>query len=98
MVIKRTSKRKGSRIVPVDLGTVGEIINGVFIPLQAKNDTKKRVDIKDYAEVADIFKVSWRTLQEYRNDGILPYIEMKGKCVYKESNIEKVLKRNYRRF
>ena len=51
VVIKRTCKRKGSRIVPVDLGTVGEIINGVFIPLQVKNDTKKRVDIKDYGEV-----------------------------------------------
>ena len=51
VVIKRTSKRKGNRIVPVDLGTVGEIINGVFIPLRVKNDTKTRVDIKDYGEV-----------------------------------------------
>jgi hypothetical protein len=49
-------------------------------------------------EEADFLKVSRRTLQEYRNDGILPYIEMRGKCVYKESDIEKVLKRNYRRF
>ena len=49
VVIKRT--RKGNRIVPVDLGTVGEIINGVFIPLRVKNDTKTRVDIKDYGEV-----------------------------------------------
>ena len=49
------------------------------------------------AEVADFLKVSRRTLQEYRDDGILPYIEMKGKCVYKESDIEKVLKHYYRR-
>lgn len=49
------------------------------------------------AEVADILKVSRRTLQEYRNDGILPYIEMKGKCVYRESDIEKTLRRYYRR-
>ncbi len=49
------------------------------------------------AEVAGILKVSRRTLQEYRNDGILPYIEMKGKCVYRESDIEKVLKANERR-
>jgi len=45
-----------------------------------------------YAEVADILKVSRRTLQEYHNDGILPYIEMKGKCVYKDSDIEKVIR------
>jgi len=49
------------------------------------------------AEVADFLKVSRRTLQEYRNNGILPYIEMKGKCVYKESDIEKVLKTHERR-
>lgn len=49
------------------------------------------------AEVAGFLKVSRRTLQEYRNDGILPYIEMKGKCVYRESDIEKVLKANERR-
>ena len=45
------------------------------------------------AELSDFLKVSRRTLQEYRNDGILPYIEMKGKCVYRESDIEIVLKR-----
>ena len=49
------------------------------------------------AEVSDFLKVSRRTLQEYRNDGIFPYIEMKGKCIYRESDIEKVLKANERR-
>lgn len=51
VVIKRTSRRDGNRVVPVDLGTVGEIINGVFVEQQIKSDTKKRVDIKDYGEV-----------------------------------------------
>lgn len=49
------------------------------------------------AELSDFLKVSRRTLQEYRNDGILPYIEMKGKCVYRESDIENVLKANERK-
>ena len=52
VVIKRTSRRKGNRVVPVDLGTVGEIINGTFVEQQIKSDRKKRVDIKDYGEVA----------------------------------------------
>jgi len=47
------------------------------------------------SELSDILKVSRRTLQEYRNDGILPYIEMKGKCLYRESDIEKVLSKHY---
>ena len=49
------------------------------------------------AELSDFLKVSRRTLQEYRNDGILPYIEMKGKCVYRESDIVIVLKANERK-
>ena len=48
-------------------------------------------------EVADLLKVSRRTLQEYRNDGILPYIEMKGKVVYRESDIEQFLRIHYRK-
>ena len=49
------------------------------------------------AELSEILKVSRRTLQEYRNDGILPYIEMKGKCLYRESDVERVLMRYYKR-
>ena len=33
-------------------------------------------------EVAQILKVSRRTLQEYRNDGVLPYILLGGKVLY----------------
>ena len=36
VVIKRTNRRKGNRVVPVDLGTVGEIINGTFVEQQIK--------------------------------------------------------------
>ena len=32
-------------------------------------------------EVSEILKVSRRTLQEYRNDGILPYILLGGKVL-----------------
>ena len=33
-------------------------------------------------------------LRDYRNDGILPYIRMKGNILYRESDIEKVLRNN----
>ena len=38
-------------------------------------------------EVAEILKVSRRTLQEYRNDGVLPYILLGGKVLYRESDL-----------
>ena len=34
-------------------------------------------------EVSEILKVSRRTLQEYRNEGILPYIPLGGKVLYR---------------
>ena len=43
-------------------------------------------------ELANALRVSPRALRDYRNDGILPYIRMKGNILYKESDIEKILK------
>ena len=37
------------------------------------------------SEVAEILKLSRRTLQEYRTDGILTYILLGGKVLYRES-------------
>ena len=47
-------------------------------------------------EVSQIMKVSRRTLQEYRNEGKLPYIQLGGKVLYKESDIERMLQNGYK--
>jgi len=46
-------------------------------------------------EVSELLKVSRRTLQEYRNEGILPFIPLGGKVLYRESDLEKVLEEHY---
>lgn len=38
-----------------------------------------------------------RTLQEYRNDRLLPYILLGGKVLYPESGLREVLEANYRK-
>ena len=48
-------------------------------------------------ELASTLRVSPRALRDYRNEGILPYIRMKGNILYKESDIEKVLKDHERK-
>jgi hypothetical protein len=45
-------------------------------------------------ELATALRISPRALRDYRNEGILPYIRMKGNILYKESDIEKILKTN----
>ena len=53
VVIKRTSRRVGKRVLPVALGQVSEIIDGKFVECAAAKPVRKRtVEIKDYGEVA----------------------------------------------
>lgn len=47
-------------------------------------------------EVSARLKVSRRTLQDYRNEGQVPYIQLGGKIFYRESDIEKMLLNGYR--
>ena len=46
-------------------------------------------------EVCRMLHISKRTLQQYRDDTILPYIQIGGKIIYKESDILTVLEQNY---
>jgi hypothetical protein len=39
-------------------------------------------------------KVTPRTLQNYRNHGILPYTQIGGKIFYRQSDVFKVLEEN----
>ena len=47
-------------------------------------------------EVSAWLKVSRRTLQDYRNNGVVSYYQLGGKILYKESDIERMLAANYR--
>lgn len=48
-------------------------------------------------EVAGRLKVSRRTLQEYRNNRVLPFILLGGKVLYPESGLRELLEANYRK-
>ena len=47
-------------------------------------------------EVSAWLKVSRRTLQDYRNTGMIAYYQLGGKILYKESDIEKLVMGGYR--
>ena len=46
-------------------------------------------------EVSHRLKISRRTLQDYRDSGIVPYIKLGGKGLYRESDLEKLLEECY---
>ena len=47
-------------------------------------------------ELCSILKVSKRTLQDYRSNGILPFIQLLGKVLFRELDIKKVLEERLR--
>ena len=47
-------------------------------------------------EVAELLRVSRRTLQDYRNNGMVSYYQLGGKILYKESDIERMVMSGYR--
>ena len=47
-------------------------------------------------EVSAWLKVSRRTLQDYRNNGMISYYQLGGKILYKESDIERMVMSGYR--
>ena len=46
-------------------------------------------------QLGDFLHVSRKTLQIYRKEKLLPYIELKGKCLYRENDIEHILRKHY---
>ena len=47
-------------------------------------------------EVSERLKLSRRVLQDYRNEGRIPYCKLGGKILYRESDIQKLLDEGYR--
>ncbi len=47
-------------------------------------------------ELSQKLKISRRSLQDYRNEGRIPYIQLGGKVLYRSSDIEKLLENGYR--
>ena len=48
------------------------------------------------SELCSILKISRRTLQDYRDGGIFPFIQLPGKVLFRESDIRKVLEDRFR--
>lgn len=45
-------------------------------------------------EVCQLLRVSSRTLQNWRDTGKIPFVRLKGKILYRESEVVKLLKKD----
>jgi len=51
----------------------------------------------DNDQVCQILRISKRTLQNYRDNGILPFSQFKDKILYKAEDIQNHLEKNYKK-
>jgi hypothetical protein len=51
----------------------------------------------DNQDILLLLKISKRTLQSYRDERKIPYTQIGAKIYYKASDVEKFLKKNYRK-
>ena len=64
-----------------------------------RDNSKPSLDVERYytdKELAVKLKVSRRSLQDYRNNSILPYTQIGGRILYRASDIERTLMNGYR--
>ena len=48
-------------------------------------------------EVSERLKLSRRVLQNYRDEGLLPYCKLGGKILYRESDVQRMLDGGYQK-
>lgn len=83
-----------------DMQVVLSAISGVSKRIKEVGQTHKPLFGGEHfltgKEVCDRLYISPRTLQDYRDRGIIPYTQFAGKILYKASDLEKMPKDNYR--
>lgn len=68
-----------------------------FIELKMEADSPLSERWLDNPDVMMLLKISKRTLQSYRDEEKIPYSQVGNKIYYRASDIEKFLKKNYRK-
>jgi hypothetical protein len=66
--------------------------------IEAKTVTKQQPPEHtwlDNQELCQLLKISTRTAQNYRDNGVLPYTQLGGKVFYRQSDIFRVLEENH---
>lgn len=70
-----------------------ETIDSKIESVESKNSLEE--DWLSNKEVASILRVTPRTLQNYRDNGLIPFSQVGSKIYYKSSEIEEHLNRHY---
>ncbi len=98
--MKNIEQVRGLNMKADDMQVVLSAISGVSKRIKEVAQTHKPLFGGEHfltgKEVCERLYISPRTLQDYRDRRIIPYTQFAGNILYKESEIERILKNNYR--
>lgn len=86
---------KDNERVKVFLSSIDSMLNKLETILTNYKPTLNGERFLTDIQVSEKLKVSRRTLQQYRSEGRIPLIKFGGKSLYRESDIQKILEKNY---
>ncbi|MEN8121320.1 MAG: helix-turn-helix domain-containing protein [Bacteroidota bacterium] len=72
--------------------TLKKVLNVINTLSKSSPLTEQWLDNQD---ISNLLHVSKRTLQNYRDNGIIPFSQIGGKIYYKASDVEKLLLKHY---
>ena len=78
------------------IGKLDALLEGIEGMGESHKASRSNEQFLTDKEVSAWLKVSRRTLQDYRNNGMIAYYQLGGKILYKESDIERMVMSGYR--
>ncbi|KAA6348346.1 hypothetical protein EZS27_004236 [termite gut metagenome] len=90
MTVMEILNSKSSEVVSFFTG-LDEMLDGIGQALKNRTLHLNGEKFLTNRDVCQMLHISSRTLQDWRNNGIVPYIQIKGKIIYRESEILKWL-------
>lgn len=84
--------RKSTEIASFFTG-LGELLDTIGQALKNRTTHLNEEKFLSNRDVCVMFHISSCTLQDWRDTGRIPFIQIKGKILYKESKIVKLLKK-----
>ncbi|MDR1202907.1 MAG: helix-turn-helix domain-containing protein [Tannerellaceae bacterium] len=77
----------------VSLDRIASLMERLFV---GKKPTLDGESFYTDEKLSKKLELSRRSLQDYRNEGRIPYIKLGGKILYRSSDVEKLLEEGYR--
>lgn len=88
---------KDSNVTEMLLSSLDRILEGVEQITSNHRPTLNGERYLSGEEVCEKLCISKRTLQDYRDNKFIGYVQLPGKFIYRESDIEKLLEKYYRK-